>query len=142
MAQDWLVLLLFVANGAGAYWFWHDLHTAAALPPGGAMVAVAPGESFRVTSARLQAAGVVRHAWVLRLWARWGELDRLVRSGDDRFEQPLSPIEVLALLRSPTAALHRVTIPEGSTLEQLAAILANAGFGGADQPLRMTLRFS
>jgi UPF0755 protein len=40
---------------------------------------------------------------------------------------------VLAVLRSPTAALHRVTIPEGSTLEQIAAVLANAGFGAADQ---------
>jgi len=126
-------LLLFVASVAGAYWFWHDLHTAVPLPPGGAMVVVAPGESFRATSSRLQAAGVVRHAWVLRLWARWRGLDRLVRSGDYRFEQPLSPIEVLAVLRSPTAALHRVTIPEGSTLEQIAALLGNAGFGGTDQ---------
>jgi len=135
-ARRWIAgaaIILLFASGAGAYWLWHDLHTAAALPPGGAMVAVAPGESFRATSTRLQAAGVVRHAWVLRLWARLRGLDRLVRSGDYRFEQPLSPIEVLALLRSPTAALHRVTIPEGSTLEQIAVILANAGFGGADQ---------
>jgi len=97
------------------------------------MVSVAPGEPFRTTTTRLQAAGVVRHAWVLRLWARWRGLDRLIRSGDYRFEQPLSPIEVLAVLRSPTAALHRVTIPEGSTLEQIAALFANAGFGGSDQ---------
>jgi UPF0755 protein len=125
--------ILLLTSGAGAYWFWHDLHTAALLPPGGAMVSVAPGEPFRSTTARLQAAGVVRHAWVLRLWARWRRLDRLVRSGDYRFDQPLSPIDVLAVLRSPTAALHRVTIPEGSTLEQIAALLGNAGFGAADQ---------
>jgi UPF0755 protein len=126
------IILLFT-SGAGAYWLWHDLHTAAPLPPGGAMVSVAPGEPFRTTTARLQAAGVVRHAWVLRLWGRWQRLDRLVRSGDYRFDQPLSPIEVLALLRSPTAALHRVTIPEGSTLDHVAALLADAGFGAADQ---------
>jgi UPF0755 protein len=126
------VMLLF-ASGAGAYWLWHDLHTAAPLPPGGAMVSVAPGEAFRTTTAHLQAAGVVRHAWVLRLWGRWRRQDRLVRSGDYRFDQPLAPTEVLAVLRSPTAALHRVTIPEGSTLEQIAALLANAGFGAADQ---------
>ncbi len=126
-------LLLLGGGGAGAYWVWHDLHTPAPLPPGGALVSVAPGEPFRAISARLQAAGVVRHAWVLRLWARWRALDRVVRSGDYRFEQALAPVDVLALLRSPTAALHRVTIPEGSTLEQIAALLANAGFGGADQ---------
>ncbi len=127
------ILLSCVAAGAAGFWFWHDVHTPAPLPPGGALVSVAEGEPFRSTAARLEAAGVVRHAWVLRVWARWHALDRLVRSGDYRFEQPLSPIDVLAVLRSPTAALHRVTIPEGSTLAQIAAALANAGFGAPDQ---------
>ncbi len=122
-----------VAVAAAAFWVWRDLHTPAPLPPGGALVSVAEGAPFRTTAARLESAGVVRHAWTLRLWARWYALDRLVRSGDYRFEQPLSPVEILALLRSPTAALHRVTIPEGSTLAQIATVLANAGFGAADQ---------
>jgi UPF0755 protein len=128
-----LAAVLATLAAAGVYWAWRDLHTPAALPPGGAMVSVARGESFRTTSARLQAAGVVKHAWPLLLWARWKRLDRLVRSGEYRFVQPLSPLDVLALLRSPTAAVHRVTIPEGSTLKQAAALLAAAGFGGADQ---------
>lgn len=126
------LLLLALAAGALA-WAWYDLTTPVALPPGGAVISVAPGESFRTTSARLQAAGVVRHALLLRLWARWNGLDRLVRSGEYRLDQPLSPFEVLVLLRSPMTALHRVTIPEGSTLNQIATLLASAGFGGADQ---------
>jgi len=115
-----------------AAWAWHDLNTPAPLPPGGAMVSVAPGETFRATSERLQAAGVIRHAWVVRLWARWLGLDRFVRGGDYRFEQARAPLAVLAALRSPTAALHRVTIPEGSTVSQVAGLLAAAGYGGAD----------
>jgi UPF0755 protein len=117
----------------GAFWAWRDLQTPAPLPPGGALVSVAAGEPFGVTSARLCAAGVVRHPRLLRLWARWYGLDRLVRSGDYRFDRPLAPVDVLARLRSPAAALHRVTIPEGSTLRQVAGLLATAGFGGADQ---------
>jgi len=128
-----LGMVLVLAIGvAAAGWAWRDLNTSAPLPPGGAVVSVAPGETFRVTSERLQAAGVVRHAWVMRWWARWQGLDRLVRNGDYRFDQPLSPLETLAVLRSPTAALHRVTIPEGSTVNQVAALLAAAGYGGAD----------
>jgi UPF0755 protein len=129
-----LMIAVLAAVIAGAtYWVWRDLHTPVALPAGGAVVTVAPGEPFRVTSARLQAAGVVRHGWVVRLWAQWRGLDRLVRSGEYRFDQPLSPITVLAVLRSATAALHRVTIPEGSTLAEIAALLAQAGFGAPDQ---------
>jgi len=131
----WMILgaVLAIASGGALCCGWHDLTTPAALPSGGAQISVAPGEPFRATGARLQAAGVVRHAWLLRLWARWQGLDRLVRHGDYRFERPLSPLEVLAVLRSPSAALHRVTIPEGSTVAQAADLLAAAGFGGADQ---------
>jgi UPF0755 protein len=128
-----LAAVLAAVLGGTAYWFWNDLHAAAPLPPGGAVVSIAAGEPFRATAARLQAAGVVRHAWVVRVWARWKGVDHLVRNGDYRFDRPLSPLEVLALLRSPTAALHRVTIPEGSSVTQIAQLLAAAGFGGADQ---------
>lgn len=126
-----LVGFLALLVGAAA-WLWRDLHTPVPLPAGGALVSVAPGESFRSVAARLQATGVVRHAWLLRGWARWNALDRSVRSGDYRFVEPLAPVDVLAVLRSPTAALHRITIPEGDTLQQIAALLASAGFGGAD----------
>jgi UPF0755 protein len=126
-------LLIAVLAGSGiAVWLWRDLSTPAPLPPGGALVSVAPGETFRVTAERLQAAGVVRHGWIVRLWARWQGADRFVRGGDYRFDHPLSPMEILTVLRSPTAALHRVTIPEGSTVSQVAGLLAAAGYGGAD----------
>ena len=126
-------VVLILLAGAGTYWAWRDLQTPAALPAGGALVSVAPGEPFRSVCARLQSAGVVDNGWLLSLWARTQGLDRLVRSGDYRFDQPLAPVDVLARLRSPSASLHRVTIPEGSTLRQAAALLAAAGFGGADQ---------
>ncbi len=125
-------VLTAVLAGA-AYWFWHELNAPGPVPVGGAIVSVAPGERFRATSERLEAAGVIRQAWVLRWWARWRGLDHLIRSGDYRFEAPLSALQVLAVLRSPAASWHRVTIPEGSALNQVAALLAEAGFGGADQ---------
>ena len=128
-----VVLLVAVLVSAVAAWFWRELNTPLLLPAGGAVVSVPSGEAFRITSQRLEAAGVIRHGWPLRWWARWQGLDRLVRSGDYRFDQPLSPREVLVQLRSATAALHRVTIPEGSTLNQVAGLLAAVGFGGADQ---------
>ena len=128
-----LAVGLFALLGAAFAWAWRELHTPLPPPPGGALVSVVPGEPFRTTCSRLETAGIIRHAWLLRLWGRWQELDRLVRAGDYRFEQALAPIEVLERLRSPMAALHRVTIPEGSTLSQVATLLAHAGFGGADQ---------
>src|SRR5262245_26480033 len=98
-AAGMVVLLLSLV--AGAAWMWHELNTPLPLPASGAVVSVAPAETFRATCDRLQAAGVVRHGWLLRLWAQSQGLDRFVRGGDYRFREPLSPVEVLAALRSP-----------------------------------------
>jgi UPF0755 protein len=114
-------------------WFWRQLNVALQPPAGGAIVSIAPGEPFRQVSVRLEEAGVVRDARVIHWWARWSGEDRLVRSGDYRFEQPGSPLDVLQMLQTAGAALHRVTIPEGRTIRDVAALLESAGFGGADE---------
>jgi UPF0755 protein len=129
-----LTLSLIVAavlGGAGAL-AWRELHRPQPLPSGGVVLTVSAGEPFRAVSRRLQVAGVVRSGWLLSLWAQAHQLDRQVRSGDYRFTGALTPLEVLDMLRSPMEALHRVTIPEGATVDQVAAIFASRGFGGAD----------
>lgn len=127
------LLLALALAAASGIWFWRELHLRAASPAGGAIVSVVPGEPFRDVCAHLQEAGVVRRAWVLHTWARWSGEDRLVRSGDYLFREAVSPLEVLQTLRSPGAALNRVTIPEGRTLAEVAAMLEHTGLGGADE---------
>lgn len=126
-----IFLLLLTATGA-AVLGWRELHRPQPAPPGGALLTVSAGERFGSVASRLQAAGVVRYGWLLSLWARAKRLDRSVRSGDYRFDRPLSPLAVLDVLRSAGAALHRVTIPEGITLVQIAELFAEQGFGGID----------
>jgi len=130
----WRVALAGVLTGlAVAGWGWWALDAPSAMPEGGALVAVRSGEPFRFTADRLAAAGVVRHAWLVRLWARATGADRSVRTGTYRFNAPVSARQVLATLQSPATALRNVTIPEGSTVAETIATLAAAGFGGADQ---------
>ena len=121
--------LLGVAGVGGARW---ALTAPVALPEGGALITVAPGESFRLTADRLASAGVVRSAWLVRLWARATGADRAVRSGTYRFTGAVSALDALATLQSPSTALRSITIPEGSTVAETIAALAAAGFGGAD----------
>ncbi len=106
---------------------------APAIPPaGGVVVRVAPGASFRSVAAQLRRAGVLRHPHVLSAWARYRGEDRRVRSGDYRIAHPISPLQLLALLRSAQDALHWVTIPEGLTSGQIAEVFEREGFGGRD----------
>jgi UPF0755 protein len=95
-------------------------------------VFVPPGETFRGVAARLHSAGVVRHPLLLTAWARYHALDRGVRSGEYRFTQGMSPIAVLDVLQSPGDNGRLVTIPEGLTAVQVAALLEEQGYGGRD----------
>ncbi len=104
----------------------------AVAPPRPVVVVVPSGASFRETAERLRRAGVVERPLWLRLWARATGADRLVRSGEFLFSEPLTPDEVLAKLRGSESFARRVTIPEGLTARQIRGALERAGLGGRD----------
>jgi len=134
-ALAWIGVALIAAalSAAGAAaWAWHALHAPHAPAAPGIVVVVPAGESFRAVALRLHAAGVVRHPWLLAAWARWTGLDRSVHRGEFRFDGARAPVDVLALLQSPSDGAAPVTIPEGFTAEQIAALLETRGFGGRD----------
>lgn len=127
------VLLASVAAGSALLWARRELAAAGPLPAGGVIVSIPPGQPFAATAGQLEQSGLVRHAWLLRAWARWHDLDRSVRSGDYRFDEALSPIAILEILRSNQFILNRVTVREGLTVAQIGRLLAEAGFGGVDE---------
>jgi len=126
------LLVVLIGAAAGAWWAWRALHAPAQAGAPGLVVFVPPGEPFRAVAARLGTAGVVRHPLLLRTYARLTGLDRTVRSGEFRFDRALTPVEVLAVLQGPAASGPSVTIPEGFTMDQIAALLEERGYGGRD----------
>lgn len=133
-----MIVMTVALAGAAVAVAWYELVTP--LPIAAEVIVSVPeGQGFAATVAGLHSRGVVRRVWPLRLWARWNGFDRQIQSGDFRFEGALSPMDVLAILRSPPNAIHRVTIPEGTTVRGVAAILAAAGLGPADMFLRIAV---
>src|SRR5262249_56091151 len=76
--------------------------------------------------------GVLRHPRLFVLWAQLTGQDKNVHWGEFRLTQPLSPRELLARLTGPPDALHTVTVPEGTTVQRVVALLAAAGLGSED----------
>jgi UPF0755 protein len=128
---SFLVLTVVVLAGLAVY-VWYDLHRPAAPPGGAVVVTVPPGAPFRAVAAQLHRAGVLRHPLPLAAWARWTAQDRLIHRGAHRLDRPHSPLELLAALRSSAGMVQHVTIPEGYTAAQIAALLEKKGFGGRD----------
>ena len=119
--------------GSGLWWAQRELTRPGPALAAGAIVSIPSGQPFARTARQLEEAGLVRHAWLLRAYARWQDLDRSIRSGDFRIDGELSPIELLDLLRSTQFLLSRVTLREGLTVAQIGRLLAESGFGGIDE---------
>lgn len=95
------------------------------------VVEVKRGEPFLALARRLEAADAIANARLFTLLARWRGDDRRVRSGEYELAGNATGPEVLAALVSGKQRLRMVTVPEGLTLEEIAALLERAGFADA-----------
>jgi UPF0755 protein len=92
-------------------------------------VVLEPGLDAGTMVARLAQAGVVRDPRLAKAWLLVrGDAARL-HAGEYRFERPASVPEVMDRLVRGDVLLHPVTIPEGWTLDRVAARFATHGFG-------------
>ncbi|HXG50457.1 MAG TPA: endolytic transglycosylase MltG [candidate division Zixibacteria bacterium] len=96
-------------------------------PPGTAEIRIEQGEPLSSIVRKLSEQRIVVHARLFSLWARLAGLEKRVQWGVYRFETPLSAHQVLRQLASGKGVYHRVTIPEGLTVEEIGELLANLG---------------
>jgi UPF0755 protein len=76
---------------------------------------------------RLEAAGVIRSTFPLRVWLILSGGGDDLHAGEYRFAAPASPLDVLKRLRRGDVVLHAITLPEGLVLEEIAERVAAAG---------------
>ncbi|MBI4527500.1 MAG: endolytic transglycosylase MltG [Deltaproteobacteria bacterium] len=89
-------------------------------------IKVERGEPFSSVVRKLRDQGVIANEKIFSLWARLRGLDKKIHWGIYIFERPLAPEEILNRMLLGKGVFHRVTIPEGLTLREVAEVLANA----------------
>jgi UPF0755 protein len=87
-------------------------------------IRIEQGESFSAIARKLREHKVVSNERLFSLWARYSGLEKKIQWGLYRFELPLSPAEVLNRMVLGKGFFHRVTIPEGLTVKEIADLLA------------------
>jgi len=117
--------------GASLAVAWASLGTGPPLPPGGASVVVREGDGVAEIARRLETAGVVRSALLLRARSRLTGRDRTIQPGTYRFETATDMGTLLERLAAGVEPVE-VTIPEGLTVREIADLLAARGLGGAE----------
>lgn len=126
-----LVLLALLA-GLGVYAYYHLPYDDRMRP---VRVVVAEGATLDQTAVMLEEEGVVRFPPLFASVARLLGRGRSVRAGEYRFHTSMSPQEVLRMLCRGTVVLHKVTVPEGLTVRQIATLLETKGFAPREEIL-------
>lgn len=123
------LLAVVLAAGVLAGWFVHQLHRPYAGWTGDHVdVVLEPGMSASAMLKALGEIGVLERPRVARAYLSWTSGGAQLQAGEYRFDQASGPLDVLGRLRDGDVLLHDVTVPEGLNLEQVATLVAAAGF--------------
>lgn len=90
-------------------------------------IEIRPGQSLRSVAAELRAAGLIGNERIFLGVALWKDVDRSIRHGRHEFEGTVSLESVLEELTRTPKPILRVTVPEGFTVREIAALLESAG---------------
>ncbi len=88
-----------------------------------AEVRVEKGESLASVVRKLRAQKLIANERLFLLWARLRGLEKRIHLGLYRFESPASAREILDRLATGKGLFHKITIPEGMTVKEIAALL-------------------
>jgi UPF0755 protein len=115
---------------------WIDMHRFANNPgstdPTQVIIEVAPGETFGTLCARLKHHGIVTSAMRFKLLARVKGDDKRIKAGEYGLSAALTPLQVLDMVVHGRVLLHRLTIPEGHTIDQIAEEIGRSRLSDPD----------
>ena len=94
-------------------------------------VEVSQGVGTKAIGDRLVSAGVVRDQLTYRVALWMSGQARHLKAGEYRFDQPMTPVDVIGKLARGDVYVVNVTFPEGLTIADMAKIFESRGFGPA-----------
>ncbi|MDR3582138.1 MAG: endolytic transglycosylase MltG [Candidatus Pacebacteria bacterium] len=122
-----IVMVFVVASVAcAAVWFVHGLSPAGAPDSAQAVFEIKQGEGFREIAGDLQNAHLIRSSAAFDLYALFGGRALALKSGLYRLSASMTGSEILRIISGGSAGQVTVTIPEGSNLFEVDAILSKA----------------
>ena len=124
-----LVIVFFIAVGLAAFVFstYEDMVTRPNAGSGSALVEIKKGDSVKAMAARLERAGVIENRLLFEIESRLSGAGGRLRAGEYQLEKNASIRGVIKTLVDGKTALHKITIPEGLTIRQVAETLEKNG---------------
>jgi UPF0755 protein len=141
--RGWRALRVALAGAvvllAGAAAFWAQVRPVAPASVETRTVVIPRGASARHIARLLADAGLVRSAWAALVTARALGVAERLQHGEYALRPAQSTAEILRAIASGEQVRHRITVPEGYTVVQVADLLASEGLVDRERFLRLAL---
>ena len=116
---------------------WILVHQPAAVEGEAQVIQVSRGAGLQQIAAQLHDAGLIRHPLPFVLYAKANGMAPRLQAGEYALNASMSPVEILDVLYHGRVMHHALTIPEGATLHDLAALVATKGMGSEQRVLEL-----
>ena len=93
------------------------------------IVNVRQGQTLRTTANILQQASLIKSRLKFILIARIKGLDKHLKAGEYLLSATMPPRQILEIMVKGAVNLHKLTVPEGYSIPQIAVLVENANFG-------------
>jgi UPF0755 protein len=111
------------------FYLWLYYHAPAGRVGEAQVIDIPLGTSRWQIATRLEQAGVIRHGWMFLLYVTWLRPGAHLQAGEYTLRTTMSPAQITDILRSGKVVRHVLTIPEGVTVRDIAALVAAKGLG-------------
>jgi UPF0755 protein len=117
-------IILILACAGSLLWLRQELQAPKLHAQSDQYISIPKGSTPDQIINNLEALGVIRRGWLLRLYVRVTGSGQRLKAGEYRFPSPISPLSVLKKLEEGEQRLSRLTVIEGWTRWDIAALLA------------------
>ena len=102
-------------------------NTAGSRQPREALITVQPRQQLKTTADMLFHSEIIRSPIYFNLFARGFGYDRRIQAGEYLVSGTMTPKQILEMMASGKTFLHKITIPEGYGLKEIAVAFASTG---------------
>ena len=133
-------IILILACTGSFLWLRYELQAPKLHAQSDQYISIPKGSTPNQIINNLENLGVIRRGWLLRLYVRLTGSGQRLKAGEYRFPSPISPLGVLKKLEEGEQRLSRLTVIEGWTRWDIAALLARIPelrLGSAEEALAL-----
>ncbi|MBF0378661.1 MAG: endolytic transglycosylase MltG [Desulfamplus sp.] len=96
------------------------------------LITIRHGESLSNIAKKLETSAIISNKYLFIILAKYKGDSKKIKAGEYEFSNKDTPENILDMLVRGKVKLHKITIPEGFNIKEIAKVVEKAGFGTSE----------